>query len=82
MARRKKCVVKRRRKEEGQRRKREEKEEKIWGPNRKKKKRSPCTSFSSAQSSFLGSIRNTLFREKHTISTFVFMQVFFDEQIM
>ena len=28
------------------------------------------------------SIRNTLFRENHTISTFVFMQDFFDEQIM
>ena len=31
---------------------------------------------------FFGSIRNTIFREKHTISTFVFMHDFFDEQIM
>ena len=86
MARRKRCVVKRRRKEEGKRRKREEKEEKngdqVAKKKKKKKRRSPCASFSSAQSSFFGSIRNTLFREKHTISTFVFMQAFFDEQIM
>ena len=82
MARRKRCVAKRR--------KREEKDEKILGPNRKKKKkkkkkrrrRSPCASFSSVQSSFFGSIRYTLFREQTTISSFVFMQDFFDEQIM
>ena len=37
---------------------------------------------SSALSSFFGSIRNTIFRVKHTISTFVFMQDVFDEQIM
>ena len=48
---------------------------------RKKEKRSPRASFSSAQSSFFGSIRNALFRIKHTISTFVFMQDFFDEQV-
>ena len=84
MARRKRCVVKRKRQEEGKRRKREEKEEKSWGPNRKKKKKkkSPCASFSSVQSSFFGSIRNTLFRKKHPISTFVLMQDFVDEQIM
>ena len=67
MATRKRCVVKRRRKEEGKRRKREEKEEKIADQIAKKK--SPCTSFSTAQSSVFGSIRNTLFREEHTIST-------------
>ena len=83
MARRKRCVVMRRRKKEVKRRKREEKEEKIGDQIAKKKiKKSPCASFSSAQSSFFGSIRNTLFREKHTISAFVFMQDFFDEQIM
>ena len=49
---------------------------------KKKKRRSPCASFSSAQSSFFGSIRNMLLREKHTISTFIFMQDVFDEQIM
>ena len=70
MARRKRCVVKRRRKEEGNRRKKVEKEEKMGTK-------------SQSQSSFFGSIRNTLLREKHTIFTFVFMQdFFFDEQIM
>ena len=76
MARRKRCVVKRRRKEEEKRRK----GGKNCRPNRKK--RMQCASFSSAQSSFFGSIRNTLFREKHTISAFVFMQDIVDEQIM
>ena len=73
MARHKRCVAKRRRKEEGKRRKRQENEEKMADQIEKK---SPCASFSSAQSSFFGSIRNTLFRERHTISAFVFMQVF------
>ena len=78
MARRKRCVVKRRRKEEGKRRKMEEKVD--WGPNqkKKKKKKGPCA-FSSAQSSLFESIRNTLFRVKHTISTSVFRQDFFNE---
>ena len=49
---------------------------------KRKKKRSLCASFSSVQSSFFGSIRNMLFREEHTISTFIYMQDFFDEQIM
>ena len=52
------------------------------GTKSQKKKKIPCASFSSAQSSFFGSIRNMLFREKHTISTFIFMQDFLDEQIM
>ena len=63
--------------------KREEKEENNCGSDSKKtkqKQNSLCASFSSAQS-FFWSIRNTLFREKHTISTLVFMQDFFDEQI-
>ena len=76
------CVVKRRRKEEGKRRKREEKEGKIRNQIGKKKKKNPCASFSSAQSSFFESIRNTLFRVKEAISTFVFMQDSFDEQII
>ena len=79
MARCKRCMVKRR-KEEGKRRKKDEKEEEI-GDQIAKKKRSLCASFSFAQSSFFLSIRNTLFREKHTISAFVFTQDFFDEQI-
>ena len=58
MARRKRCVVKRRRKEK--RRKREEKEENTGDQIANKK--------SSAQSSFFGPIRNTLFRVKQTIS--------------
>ena len=49
---------------------------------KKKKERNPCASFSSAHSSFFWSIRNTLFREKHTISAFGSMQDFFDEQII
>ena len=65
----------------GKEEKKRRKEGKNWGPNRKKK-RSLCVSFSSALSSFFESIRNTLFREKHTISAFVFMQDFFDAQIM
>ena len=55
---------------------------KLGTKSQKKKKKSPCASFSYAQSSFFLSIRNTLFREKQFISTFVFMQDFFDEQIM
>ena len=90
MARRKRCVVKRKRKEEEKRRKREEREKKLRTKSQKKKikkkskrkKRSRCESFSSAQSSFFGSVRNMLFREKHTVSTFVFIHDFFDEQIM
>ena len=62
----------------GKEEKKRRKGENNWGPNGKK---SPCASFSSAQSSFL-SIGHTLFREKHNISTFVFMQDLFDEQIM
>ena len=64
----------------GKEKKKKRKGGKNWGLNRKK--RSPCASFSSAQSSLFGSIRNTLFRVKHTISSFVVMQGCFDEQIM
>ena len=76
MAKHKRCVVKRRRKEEGKRRKREEKEEKIVDQIAKKRKKSVRILFLCAVVIFL-SIRNTLFREKHTISAFVTMQDFF-----
>ena len=46
-----------------------------------KKNRCQCASFSSAQSLFFRPIRNTLFRNKQTISTFIFMQDFINEQI-
>ena len=59
-----------------------EKEEEKIGDQRNKKEKKSVRIFSSVQSSFFGSIRNTLFTIKHTISTFVFMQDFFDEQIM
>ena len=80
-------MVKRRRKEEGKRRKREEKEGKNMGTKsqkkKKEKKKEVCAHlFPLRSSSFFGSIRNMLFREKHTISTFIFMQDFLDEQIM
>ena len=77
MARHKRCVVKRGRKKEEKRRKREEKREEKERKNedqiaKQNIKKSPCASFSSAQSSFyFGSIRNTLFREKHTIFIFI-----------
>ena len=63
----------------------QKKKKKKRKKKKRKKKKEVCAhllSFSSAQSSFFGSIRNMLFREKHTISTFIFMQDFFDEQIM
>ena len=63
----------------GKEEKKEEKEKKM---GIKSQKRSPCASFSFAQSSSFRSIRNTLFRVKHTISTFVFMGDIFVEQIM
>ena len=78
MARCKRCVVKRRRKEEGKRRR---KGGKNWGSNRKKKKKS-VRIFSVCAVVTFGSIRNTLFRGKHAITTFVFMHDVFDEQIM
>ena len=67
------CYILSRRKEEGKRRKREENGEKIGDQIAKKKKKKSVRIF------FLcfGSIRNTLFREKHKcISAFVFMQEF------
>ena len=67
-------------KEEKKGRGKEEKKrrEKMGTKSQKKKKKNEVC----AQSSFFGSIRNMLFREKHTMSTFIFMQDFFDEQIM
>ena len=47
-----------------------------------KSQKRPCASLSSPQSSCYGYIRNTLFREKHTIFTFVVLQDDFDEQIV
>ena len=81
MARHKRCVVKRRRKEEGKRRKREAKYETFGDQIAKKKQKSVHIFFVCAVVIF-GSIRNTLFRGKHAITTFVFMQDVFDEQIM
>ena len=75
MARCKGCVVKRKK------RKRERGEEKEGKIGDQIGIKCPCAAFSSAQSSFF-CIRNTLFRIKHTISPFVFMQDVFDEQIM
>ena len=53
---------------------------------KKKKKRSPCASFifflCAVVIFWINQKINMLFREKHTISTFIFMQDFFDEQIM
>ena len=63
-------------KEEGKRRKREENEEKIGDQMAKKEVR---THLFPLRSCHFGSIRNTLFRVKHIISTFVFMQDCFDE---
>ena len=58
-----------------------EKEEKKEGKigNQIEKKKSPHTGFSFAQASFLGPIRNVLFRKKQFISTFVFMEDIVDE---
>ena len=61
--------------------KEEKKRRKDLGIKSQKKKKSVRIFFVCAVVTF-GSIRNTLFRGKHAITTFVFMQYVFDEQIM
>ena len=77
MARHKRCLVKRRRNKEGRRRKREENQEKIGDQIAKKVR---VHLFPMRSRHFLA-IRNTLFRIKPIISTFVFMQCIIDGQI-
>ena len=63
-------------------REKEEEKKRKGGENResnRKKNNKKNTGFYSAQSSFLGPIRNTLFRKKQFISTFVFMEDIIDE---
>ena len=82
---------KEREKEEKKRRKGGKKMEiKLQKKNKKKQKKTKRNETKNKKSGIFflcvvvifGAIRSSLFRIKHTISTFVFMQDFFDEQFM
>ena len=55
---------------------------KMATKSQKRKKKVCAHLFPLRSHHFFSSIRNTLFREKHTIFPFVFRQDFFDEQIL